>query len=100
MHMAVYTRTGDKGNTGFIGGRMSKGDLLTEAIGAVDELNSNLGVLAASTALHSSIKSRMFEVQNMLFSIGSTLADRRGTLFQDTRFQNFILGVEETKWKH
>ena len=42
----IYTRTGDEGQTSLIGGkRVSKCSLRLEAYGAVDELNSTLGLL-------------------------------------------------------
>src|SRR5690349_6082636 len=42
----IYTRTGDAGTTGLAdGSRISKDDARIEAIGAVDELNSMLGLL-------------------------------------------------------
>ncbi|HXF15721.1 MAG TPA: ATP:cob(I)alamin adenosyltransferase, partial [Burkholderiales bacterium] len=44
----IYTRTGDSGTTGLgDGSRVSKDSRRIEAIGAVDELNSALGVLLA-----------------------------------------------------
>lgn len=43
--MAVYTKTGDKGKTGTFGGkRVLKSSKLIGTIGAVDELNSFLGI--------------------------------------------------------
>ena len=43
----VYTKTGDKGMTSLVGGvRISKADIRLEAYGTVDELNSNIGLLA------------------------------------------------------
>ncbi|MGB5427623.1 MAG: ATP:cob(I)alamin adenosyltransferase, partial [Gammaproteobacteria bacterium] len=42
----IYTRTGDDGSTGLgDGSRVAKDSLRVEAMGAVDELNSALGVL-------------------------------------------------------
>jgi len=40
----IYTKTGDKGNTGTFYGRISKSDQLARALGAVDELNSWVGL--------------------------------------------------------
>ena len=41
----IYTRTGDKGETGLVGGlRVSKHSLRPEAFGEVDELNSIIGL--------------------------------------------------------
>ena len=44
----IYTRTGDAGTTGLVdGSRLPKHDVRMEAIGAVDEANSALGLAAA-----------------------------------------------------
>ena len=44
--MKIYTRTGDDGTTGLIGGsRVKKYDIRLEAYGTVDELNSYIGVI-------------------------------------------------------
>ena len=44
--MKIYTRTGDDGTTGLIGGsRVKKYDIRLEAYGTVDELNSYIGVV-------------------------------------------------------
>ncbi|MGH2454412.1 MAG: cob(I)yrinic acid a,c-diamide adenosyltransferase [bacterium] len=44
----IYTRTGDRGETGLIGGRrVSKDDARVEAYGALDELNSAIGAARA-----------------------------------------------------
>ena len=44
--MKIYTKKGDKGKTGLIGGtRVSKHNIRIEAYGTVDELNSHLGIL-------------------------------------------------------
>ena len=44
----VYTKTGDDGTTGLIGGsRVKKYDVRLEAYGTVDELNSHIGLIVA-----------------------------------------------------
>ena len=44
--MKLYTKTGDKGTTGLIGGtRVNKNDVRLEAYGTVDELNAQVGLL-------------------------------------------------------
>jgi len=46
----IYTKTGDKGDTGLpTGGRVPKDSAVTEVCGSVDELNSALGVARAAT---------------------------------------------------
>ena len=72
--MKIYTKTGDKGHTGLIGGkRVPKHDLRIEAYGSVDELNSHIGLLRDLTAKGES-KNILIEIQDRLFTIGSQLA--------------------------
>jgi cob(I)alamin adenosyltransferase len=70
----IYTRTGDGGTTGLAdGARVPKDSPLIEAIGAVDELNSLLGVLLAE-ALPDEIRSCLTDVQHDLFDLGGELS--------------------------
>lgn len=72
--MRVYTRTGDDGTSGLIGGtRVPKYDTRLEAYGTVDELNSIIG-LVRSQPESESIKGELIDIQNKLFVIGSRLA--------------------------
>ena len=72
--MKIYTKTGDDGDTGLFGGtRVSKADARVEAYGAVDELNSVLG-LAAATAGVPEIVERIPAIQSDLFDMGAELA--------------------------
>lgn len=72
--MTIYTRTGDAGMTRLLGGRpVSKGALRVEAYGAVDELNSALG-LAAALVGDEEIRSWIGDLQAELFSLGAELA--------------------------
>lgn len=85
--MAIYTRTGDKGETGLFGGaRVPKGHLRVTAYGEVDELNSALGLARAlfreDPAL-ASVDQGLARVQAECFVIGALLAtpaDKLGTL--------------------
>ena len=62
--MSVYTKTGDKGMTGTFGGkRISKSSKLINTIGAIDELNSYMGIVGGLT-----------EIQRNLFTINSILS--------------------------
>lgn len=73
--MKIYTKTGDKGETGLFGGsRVSKADLRVEAYGTVDELNSVLAVVIEYVGQTNVSVDRLFSVQDMLFRIGSHLA--------------------------
>ena len=70
----IYTRTGDKGETGLVGGaRVSKDSLRVEAYGCVDELNSVLGIVRASTH-DSELDSVLSMLQIDLFVVGADLA--------------------------
>ncbi len=70
----IYTKTGDDGTTGLIGGsRVKKYNIQLEAYGTVDELNSNIGlILSAVTDEH--VQKVLTEVQSKLFVIGAHLA--------------------------
>lgn len=72
--MKVYTRKGDSGKTGLIGGtRVPKYALRIDAYGTVDELNSYLGLLR-DRAVSEEYKLVIIEIQDRLFTIGSWLA--------------------------
>ena len=69
----IYTRTGDKGSTGLgDGSRTDKDDPRIEAIGAIDELNSALGLLL-SHELPENMQERLSRVQHSLFDLGGEL---------------------------
>src|SRR5262249_55735978 len=71
----IYTKTGDSGMTGLLGGgRVPKDDLRIEAYGTVDELNAALGV-ARALGLDRDADNRLAQVQDNLFAVGSALAD-------------------------
>jgi len=73
----MYTRTGDKGETGlFSGERMPKDSLRIEAYGTVDELSSWIGY-ARSLTQDKDVDSVLDRVQRDLFVIGADLATRR-----------------------
>ena len=69
----VYTRTGDDGTTGLgVRVRVRKDAARVEAYGAVDELNSALG-LAAAARPSRSVGNCLRRVQQELFHLGSDL---------------------------
>ncbi|HEX3999538.1 MAG TPA: cob(I)yrinic acid a,c-diamide adenosyltransferase [Pirellulales bacterium] len=72
--MKIYTKTGDTGETGLFGGpRVAKDDPRIEAYGAVDELNSAVGI-ARAEELPPEIDSLLARIQNELFNLGAELA--------------------------
>lgn len=74
MATKIYTKTGDKGETGLFGGaRLPKFDLRIESYGTVDELNAHIGYLS-ELIKGMAIETVLHVVQNKLFNIGSVLA--------------------------
>lgn len=72
--MKVYTRTGDDGGTALFGGaRVSKAASRVEAYGAIDELNSVLG-LARAAGTSPRVDAELELIQNELFDVGAELA--------------------------
>lgn len=72
--MRIYTRTGDKGDTGlFGGGRVAKDHPRVEAYGDVDELNAVIG-MARSVELMPRIDEVLAPIQRDLFGLGALLA--------------------------
>lgn len=64
--MLIYTKKGDKGETGTFHGRISKSDQLAITLGTIDELNSWIGVCGEDKELH--------RIQTNLMTINSILA--------------------------
>ncbi|MGB6533360.1 MAG: cob(I)yrinic acid a,c-diamide adenosyltransferase [Candidatus Nitrosopolaris sp.] len=105
--MKIYTKTGDKGETGLIdGNRISKGNPRIVAYGTVDELNSNIGMAISSLGLKNKdlfldLINIMTRVQHDLFIIGSDLADPRYPPGKKNQFstprmdENLTLALED-----
>lgn len=76
--MKIYTKTGDDGTTGLIGGsRVLKSDARIEAYGTVDELNALIG--CAAVAAKAPLAEKLRRIQGELFVIGSHLATPNGS---------------------
>ena len=77
--MAIYTRSGDDGETGLVGGsRASKASPRVEAIGTIDELGAVLG-LARQAVGDEQIDAVLAFAQQRLFNCASALADPAST---------------------
>ena len=73
--MKIYTRTGDDGTTGLLGGRrVRKSDLPIDCYGTVDELNAAVGITAVAGVAPPALAPKLKAVQNDLFVLGSHLA--------------------------
>ncbi|WP_343613571.1 cob(I)yrinic acid a,c-diamide adenosyltransferase [Novosphingobium sp.] len=69
----IYTRTGDDGTTGLVdGSRVAKHDARMEAIGAVDEANSAIGLAICAVVFDH--HAALHRIQNDLFDLGADLA--------------------------
>lgn len=81
--MAIYTKTGDKGETSLANGeRISKADARIEAYGTVDELNSWVGLLRAGMQKEGledkELQAELQWIQNKLFNLGAELSQAPG----------------------
>ncbi|MBC8355551.1 MAG: cob(I)yrinic acid a,c-diamide adenosyltransferase [Planctomycetes bacterium] len=91
--MKIYTKTGDRGETGlFAGPRVSKDDARIEAYGTVDELNAFLGVTRAEM-LPVEIDAVLERVQHGLFAVGAELASS-----DPVAAKTKLVGAEEISW--
>ena len=75
--MKIYTKTGDKGQTGLIGGRTDKDDIRVEVYGTIDEVNSFIGkaITELDPAKFSDIVADLETIQHELFDCGGDLAN-------------------------
>ena len=74
----IYTRTGDDGTTGLVGGkRTTKDSSVIKACGTLDELNALIGVVR-SCVLPDGVDKILELVQNDLFTIGMEIATPEG----------------------
>ena len=81
----IYTRTGDDGTTGMAdGSRVCKADLRFDAMGKIDLLNSQIGLLRGylTQASHGQFDAKLSRLQHQLFNLGGELAmpEYRGIL--------------------
>ncbi len=72
--MKVYTKTGDKGQTGlYTGERVDKDSVRVEAYGMVDEADSALG-MARAIAVNPEVKTTIYDLQKLLWSLMADVA--------------------------
>ncbi len=72
--MKIYTKEGDEGRTSFFGcGMVKKNDPRIEAFGAIDELNSVIG-LSLCFIEDKKLRSALISIQNDIFTLGADIA--------------------------
>ncbi|QES90454.1 cob(I)yrinic acid a,c-diamide adenosyltransferase [Rhizosphaericola mali] len=72
MAFKIYTKTGDKGTTGLIGGsRVSKSNERIQVCGDLDELNAHIGMISDLNIQYSEISNLLRSIQNDIFCIGA-----------------------------
>lgn len=69
----IYTRKGDAGYTTLSDKNISKDDLLIEALGTIDELNSFIGVIISQQITNLEIENVLTQIQHDLFDLGGEL---------------------------
>lgn len=96
----VYTRSGDKGDTGLVGGsRVPKDALRIEAYGTIDELNAIVGLARVfnadtpATPAGDHIEDILKRLQNELFDLGSELATPPEAFYEGM----FRVGADDVK---
>ena len=95
----IYTRTGDDGTTGLgDGSRTPKDSARVEAMGAVDELNSCIGVILISE-LPASIRECLVSIQHTLFNVGGENSIPGFTLVtqEETQYLEYFLDELNTE---
>ena len=99
--MKIYTKTGDTGETGLLGGaRVSKDHDAIEVCGELDETNSLIG-MARSQSLSESLDEILGNVQKDLFVIGSQVAgctgeSKKPVMLHEKRIESLELMIDET----
>lgn len=69
----IFTRKGDEGYTSLGDNRLSKDDLIIEALGDIDELNSFIGMIIAMRPQHDDVENCLTHIQQDLFDFGGEM---------------------------
>ena len=91
----IVTRTGDDGTTGLgDGSRVAKDCARVEAVGAVDEANSAIGIVLAVDAVPDAVRDCLVEVQHDLFELGGELCIPGHSAIDQTYIERLESDVE------
>ncbi len=86
--MAIYTKTGDEGETSLLGKkRVSKSNAVFSLLGTFDELNASLGVISDTQP---KTKEILNNIQNDIFMLGSILAGYKESADFDVKLNNRV----------
>ena len=95
----IYTKTGDDGTTGLGNGqRVKKHSPRIEAFGAVDELNSQIG-LALASDLEDQLRRVLQSVQNELFHLGADLCADPNLPFEGRGRERTRWDLRDSRWR-
>ena len=94
--MSIYTRTGDTGETSLFGGvRVPKSDIVVGLYGALDELNSAIGLIISLLAVVE-VQEFLWTIQSDILLIGSILAGKPGDFnFVHERVQEMEARIDQ-----
>jgi cob(I)alamin adenosyltransferase len=103
--MKIYTKTGDRGDTGLFGDarRVSKASSRVSAYGEIDELNSVIGLVltepfdAAISTLLTHVQSRLFDVGAELATVPDSKVELGIPLVDDAEIGQLELAIDETE---
>jgi cob(I)alamin adenosyltransferase len=91
----IYTKTGDSGTTGLgDGSRISKASDRINAIGEIDELNCNIGLLL-NHELREDMKRLMIDIQHDLFVVGGELSIPGSTFVEETSVKKLEDAIDQ-----
>lgn len=97
MSFKIYTRKGDDGKTGLIGGdRVAKNHIRVESYGTIDELNSHIG-LVRSFIGGTDEENILAQIQDSLFVVGSHLASSTHSKIDLPAFDEGLVARMETE---
>ena len=99
--MKIYTKAGDKGDTGLSdGSRTSKSDLRIIAYGEVDEANSHIGYIISNIqrkSIFDDIKKILLDIQQDLFVLGAELANPKSLKDDKVLVKNEMISTIERR---
>lgn len=91
----IYTRSGDKGYTSLGDKKVSKDDLLIEAMGTIDELNSHIGFILSLQTKNKDIDAYLTQIQNELFDMGGELYFPQKMVISADKITNLEIKLDE-----